>query len=164
MPPDTTQYLQSFYDTARALGNKAHASNATLVIRGYEHLQLLTKSFPWPINSVGEPLEIYIPGGAKVAQPGQTQIKFEGAISFYETVKGHMQEFSHSIIGRGGLFQATVYAGTPQAFTRALELKDCFIVFDQGESDWESDGQPATRSGTLHYHFFGETLPGNLKS
>lgn len=162
MAVSSAEYLKGFYNTARALGNKSVSSDAYFEIEGHEHLGLLTKQFPFPtLGSAGE-IEIASPMGAGMWQPQQLKVNQQGQLGFTETVIGHIAKFMEDVVANGGLFQATVYEGTPDKFHRAYKLRDCFFQPDNPDRDWENRSQVTLINGTLFFHFFGERIPGNV--
>ena len=164
MAVSSAEYLKSFYNTARALGNKSINSDAYFEIEGHEDLALLTKQFPFPtLGSAGE-IEIPMPMGAAMWQPQQIKVNQQGQLGFTETAPGHVQKFLEEIIAKGGLFQATVYEGTPDRFYRAYKLRDCFFQPDNPDRDWENRSQVTLINGTLFFHFFAEKIPGNISA
>lgn len=162
MTVSAADYLKGSYNAQRLLGDKAIASDAVMVIDGFEQLQLLTKQFPWPELSVVGEIEVPMPLGAAAWQPGQLKINQQGAISFMETVGGQVHTFCEQVAARGGRFQATVYEGTPERFYRALKIQDCFIQLDNPDRDFESRQQIMLVTGTIFFHYFGDKLPGNI--
>ena len=164
MTVSSAEYLKSFYNTARALGNKSISSDAYLEIEGFEQLGLLTKQFPFPTLSTAGEIEVAMPMGAAMWQPQQLKINQQGQLGFSETVVGHIAKFLEDVVkgSKGGIFQATVYEGTPDRFHRAYKLRDCFFQSDNPDRDWESRSQITLINGTLFFHFFGEKIPGNI--
>lgn len=154
--------LKGFYNAARAMGSKSINSDATFEIAGHEDLALITKQFPWPVLSVGGEIEVATPMGGAMWQPQQLKVHLQGQLSFTETVTGRVQRFLDEVVAKGGLFQATVYEGTPDAFYRACKIVDCFFQADLPDRDWESRSQVTMVNGTLFFHYFGETLASPL--
>ena len=162
MSVSSAEYLKGFYNTARALGNKSVNSDAYFEIEGHEDLALLTKQFPFPTLGVAGEIEIAMPMGATMWQEQQLKIAQQGQISFTETVTGRVQKFLEDIVAKGGRFQATVYEGTPDRFSRAYKLRDCFFQPDNPDRDWENRSQVTLINGTLFFHFLGEKILGNI--
>ncbi len=156
--------LKAFFNGKAAVGAASINSDAALQIEGFESLWLQTKQFPWPV--VGPSGEIEQPGpmGSVSVIPAQLKTAQQGAIQFSETSNGAVMAFMENIVARGGVFNATAYEGTPDQFVRAYRLKSCFFVPDQADRDWENKTQVTLISGTLHFHYFGETIPGNVAS
>jgi hypothetical protein len=162
MTVSAAEFLKGSYNAQRLLGDKAIASDAIMVIDGFEQLQLLTKQFPWPeLSTVGE-IEVPGPLGSASWQPGQLKTAQQGAISFMETVGGQVHNFCDAVNARGGRFQATVYEGTPERFYRGCKLVDCFVQLDNPDRDMESRQQILLVTGTLFFHYFGDKIPGNI--
>ncbi|MBC7621252.1 MAG: hypothetical protein H7293_20085 [Candidatus Saccharibacteria bacterium] len=162
MTVSNAEFLKGNYNAARLLGNKSINSDGTMEIEGFESLLLLTKQFPWP--TIGSSGEIVFPGplGTESAAPQQIKIYQQGPITFQETSSGAIHRFMQDVVARGGRFQAVVYEGVPEAFYRAYKLVDAFFVPDQPDRDFENKAQGTLINGTLHFHFFNETLPGNI--
>ncbi|MDB5768023.1 MAG: hypothetical protein JWQ61_2837 [Collimonas fungivorans] len=155
-------YLQSLYNTARAMGDKAISSDAAFEIEGFEQMWLLTKQFPWPeLSSAGE-IEIPMPLGAAKWEAQQVKINQQGQITLMETKAGHVSKMMLNLIRTGGKFNAKVYEGTPSQFSVAKPIYDCFIQLDNPDRDWENRSQVLNISGTLFFHYFNEEIPGNI--
>lgn len=161
MTVSTPAYLAQSYAQAKALGNKAVSSDAMFVIDGFEHTRLLIKQFPWPMLSPAGEIEVPGPSGSKSWQPQQIETAQQGQITIYETEKGHTEAALAAILATGGTFNATVYEGTMESYSRACRIVDCFINTDNPDRDWENRSQVLTISGTMFFHYFGDTLPGN---
>jgi hypothetical protein len=157
--PDT---LRGIYSAARAIGEKSINSDATMEIDGFTGLMLLTKQFPWPVMGSQGEIEVAGPLGVPWAQPQNVRVWHQGPVTFTETKSGMVGQFLTEVITRqGGVFQATVYEGTPESFSYGLRLVDCFFVPDGVDRDWENRAQMTMVNGTLHYHHFGQRIPGN---
>lgn len=164
MSVSSAEYLKGLYNSARALGNKSISSDAYLEIEGHEGIGLLTRQFPFPTLSTAGEIEIPSAMGATMWEPQQLKVAQQGQMAFTETIKGHIALFLEAMTKNGGIFQAKVYEGTPDKFHRAYELRDCFFQADNPDRDWENRSQVTTISGTMFFHFFGEKIPGNIKS
>lgn len=162
MTVSTGAFLQQSYNQIKALGDKSVSSDAMFVIDGFEHLRLLTKQFPFPVLTPGGEIAIANPMGAEAWQPQQVKVNQQGSITFYETVRGDMQTFIEAIVGIGGRFNAKVYEGSTERFHRAVQIRDCFLQLDNPDRDWENRAQVTTITGTLFFHFFGESIKGNV--
>lgn len=148
-------YLATIFKSSVAMGDKAVNSDAYFEIVGHEDKSLLIKQFPWPELSVGDAIEVALPMGMNSAQPSQIKIYQQGAVSIYETVSGQAQDLFEKLIAQGGVFDAKVYEGTPDKFSRVCRIVKCFMVLDNPDRDWENRGQILMISGTLHFHYFG---------
>ncbi len=163
MTVSTPAYLASLYNATRAMGDKAVSSDATMVISEFEQLHLLTKQFPWPITSSMGEIEVSTPLGGMLWQAQQIKIAHQGPVSFYETRQGAMQGMFDTLVAKAGaMFNATVYEGTPDAHYRRIEIRDAFLVLDNPDRDWENRSQALIVNGTMMFHYFGESFPGNL--
>lgn len=162
MTVSTPAHLKQAYGLSRALGDKSVSSDAMFVPKGFEHIRLLCKQFPWPILSIAGEIEVAAPNGSKSWQPQQLDTAKQGQITFYETARGDMEKFITDILDLGGKFDADVYEGTMERHSRGVQIKDCFFVFDSPDRDWENRSQVTTISGTLFYHYFGDKIPGNI--
>lgn len=161
MTVSAAEFLKSSYNAQRLLGDKALASDATMVIEGFEGMSLLIKQFPWPILSTLGEIEVPMPMGIAAWQPAQAKINQQGAIQIMETVGGQAHDFAEEVCARGARFQATVYEGTPDHFTRGLKLVDAFVQLDNPDRDYESRQQILLVSGTIFFMYFGDKVPGN---
>ena len=151
----TAKYLKSLFNATAALGDKVISSDATMEIEGHEHLTLLIKQFPWPeLSSAGE-IEVPMPIGAARWQAQQLKVNQQGQVMFMETVQGHIAQFCEDILMQGGRFNAKVYEGTPENYTRVEQIYDCFVQLDNPDRDFESRTQIMTISGTMFFHYFG---------
>jgi hypothetical protein len=162
MTVSTGAILKQAFDVQKALGDKSVSSDAMFVIDGFEETRMLFKQFPWPTLSPGGEIAVPQPNGGESWQPQQLKTNQQGQVTASETVKGHMAKFLEQVAAQGGKFNATVYEGTLEKYHRAVRLVDCFIQTDNPDRDWENRGQITQISGTMFFHFFGETLPGNI--
>nr|WP_319566310.1 hypothetical protein [uncultured Rhodoferax sp.] len=162
MAVTAAEVLRGMYNTARTMGDKSINSDATFVIEGHSELALLTKQFPWPTLSPGGEVAVPGPIGTEAWQAQQLKLNQQGQISFMETVQGRIQQFLEEVISTGAKFDATVYEGTPDRFHRACKLRDCFFQSDNTDRDWENRSAITLMNGTLFFHYFGETIPGNI--
>ena len=162
MTVSTNDILRSMYNVEKAAGRPSINSDATMEIEGYPNLRVLTKQFPWP--TVGPAGEIEVPGqlGTISYIPQQAKTGQQGPIAFKETQDGQVMAFMESILLVGGIFNGTVYEGTPDRFVRAYKIRDCFFVPDQPDRDFENRTQIMLLNGTLFFHFYGERIPGNI--
>lgn len=155
MTVKTGNYLKGLFASTAALSDKVISSDAMFVIEGYENISLLIKQFPWPELSPAGEIEVPMPLGAARWQPQQVKINQQGGITFMETVQGHIQEFLEKVLTTGGRFNAKVYEGTPDSFSRVCEIRDCFVQLDNPDRDFENRSQIMLVSGTLFFHYFG---------
>lgn len=162
MTVSSAEFLKGFYNTTQSLGQKSNKFDAVLVIEGYDNLRLLTKQFPWP--RIGPSGVIAFPGsmGMVSVEPQKIETHQQGLITFQEPIDGAAHKFMHSVVVRGGKFQATVYQGAPEAFYRGNKIVDAFFVPDQPAHNFENKSVHTLITGTLVYHFFNESLPGNI--
>jgi hypothetical protein len=161
MTVSTAGILKSHYDATRAAGDKAINSDFAFEIEGFEQNWLLCKQAPWPELSTQGEIEVPSPLGSTMWQQQQLKTAMQGPISMFETVNGAVDKMLVDLIRKGGYFNAKIYEGTPQKFLRAKRIVDCFIQLDTPDRDWENRSQVLTFSGTLFYHYFGETIEGN---
>ena len=161
MAVNTGSFLKGFYDRTNTLGEKVISSDFTLVIEGYEDLYLLCKQAPWPELSPQGEIEISTPLGGMAYQPQQVKTAMQGQVSFYETTAGAMDQALVDILANQGRFDAWVYEGTPEKYLRRKRIQDCFMQMDAPDRDWENRSQPMMFSGTLFFHYFGETEEGS---
>ena len=149
-------YLKGLHNATSALGDKVVASDAFFEIEGHEQLGLLIKQFPWPELSPAGEIEVPMPFGSARWQPQQLKVNQQGQITLLETQAGHVQTLMESLIfNTGARFNAKVYEGTPDDYTRVCKIRDCFIQLDNPDRDWESRGQILQITGTLFFHYFG---------
>jgi hypothetical protein len=148
-------YMHSMYKTAVALGDKAVVSDAYFEIKGHEDIAILIKQFPWPeLSSAGE-IEVPLPNGGAHWQPQQIKTNQQGQVGFMETREGHISRFLEEVINAGGKFDAVVYEGTPDDYTRKANIYGCFLQMDNPDRDFESRGQILLITGTLFFHYYG---------
>ena len=162
MAVSTGSYLESFHQKSQAMGAKLVTSDFVLEIDGFEGNYLLTKQFPLPVLSTGEPVEVASVLGTKYTEPGQVQFYKSGSVTFYETVAGSIDSMLKAIICKGGNFNAWVYHGTPSNFTWKRRIKNCEFVIDNPDTDWESATQALLVGGTIHFHYYGEEVKGGV--
>lgn len=156
----SVEFLQAQYEASRGLGDRSIQSDAMMVIDGFEYLGLLIKSFTWPILTTATEVEGYLPGGQKFWQPGQLETAMQGQIVVTETKAGHAYE-ALTVLATTKPRDCTLYEGNPTEFVRAIRIRDMFMKLDPAERDAESRSAMTQFSGTMHYQFFGETLPGS---
>lgn len=161
MAVSTGKYLKGIYDSTKVLGAKVISSDFTLSIDGYEASWLKCKQAPWPELSPQGEIEIASPLGAALFQPQQVKVNQQGQVTFYEDVAGSIDQMLVDILVSGGTFNARIYEGTPEHYLRYKVITDCFLQLDAPDRDWENRSQPLTFSGTMFYHYFGETVEGN---
>lgn len=162
MTVSTAAYMKGFYDATKAMGDKALSSDATIEIEGYEAESLLIKQFPWPQSTIGGEIEVPTPLGGAMWQQQQQKIHQQGAVTLMETIKGHVGNMLTRMLSNGGKFNAKIYEGDSTRFYRAVRIRDAFMVLDTVDRDLENRGQILLISGTMFFHFFGETFPGNI--
>lgn len=162
MSLSSPEVLKGFYNLAKAVGDKAINSDSFFEPEGYPQLGILIKQFPWPVLSPGGEIEVPGPMGSGSWQPQQLKVHQQGQISISETITGTAQQFLNTLNVNGGRFNGTVYEGSPDRFYRAIKIRDAFIQLDPVDRDWENRTQVLTFSGTLFFHFYGETIPGNI--
>ena len=155
MSVNTGPYLKTLYAGAAALGDAAVSSDAYFEIEGHEDLGLLIKQFPWPVLSSAGEIEVPLPMGMSKWQPQQTKVNQQGGVTLKETKAGHIAAFLEEVIASGGTFNAKVYEGEPNNYTRMCKIRDCFLVMDNPDRDFENRSQILMVSGTLFFHFFG---------
>jgi len=164
MAVSNSDYLKSYHQQIGNVGSPSINSDFYLQIEGYESLSLQTKQAPWPVLSSAGEIEVSGPLGTVRAEPQQAKVYNQGPISFHEDASGSVDSTLLAILSGGGKFNAKIYEGTPENFTLAKRIYDCFIVLDAPDRDWENRAQVLDFTGTLHYHYFGETIPGNVNS
>lgn len=159
------QDLKQYHTAAQALGETSVNSDGTLVIEGFENLMLNTKQFPWPLTTPAGEIERPGPLGMVMAKPQQIKVYQQGPLTLIETQRGAVQTFLEDVVTRNkGIFQARVYEGTPTRFVRGYRLLDCFFVSDNPDRDYENRATLTTISGTMHFHFYGDKLAGNVEA
>lgn len=157
MTVSSNTYMKSLYQGVTAMGAKAINSDMSFEIEGHEGRWLLCKQAPWPVLSSAGEIEIPSPMGGALFQPQQLKVNMQGQVTFLETVAGDVDAMLIAIAAQGGRFNAKIYEGTPTSWTRRKRLVDCFLQMDAIDRDWENRSQVLQFSGTLFYHYFGET-------
>lgn len=161
MTVSNSAYLKGHFDASRAIGAKVIASDFAVEFKGFENMWLLCKQFPWPITSSQGEIEVPGPLGVVVYQPQQIKVAHQGQLSLLETVAGSVDQMLVNMIASGGVFDGTVYEGTPQKYLRKKSFVDAFMQMDDPDRDWENRSQVLQFSGTIFYHYFGDTQAGN---
>lgn len=157
MAVNTGSFLKGLYNTIKSLGEKSVSSDAVMIIEGYEDISLLIKQFPWPTLTPQGEIEIPTPLGGGFWQPQQIKTHQQGAISIAETRDGKIAKFLNELNGtNGGLFNAKMYEGTPDNYTRLVRIYACFIQMDNPDRDHENRSQITVYSGSLFFHYFGD--------
>lgn len=157
------RYLKTHYTASQNLGYKIVSSDFALEIVGYEEMWLLCTQAPHPDLTPQGEIEVAAPLGAARWQPQQVKVNQQGAITFMETMKGHISSTLLSIIADGGTCDIVLYEGTPLNYLRKRNLWDCFFQLDNPDRNWDDRSQILKFSGTLFYHYFGEVFEGNSK-
>jgi len=156
--------LKSAHAAVGGMSKKAVTSDFSFVIKGFEQFRFLVKQVPWAVLSHGEPMEIPCELGLVEWQPTQAKTHLQGAITMMETEDGMVDNMLISMLMQGGEFDAIVYEGTRDKFTRAKRYTKCHTVMEPADRDWESRQQPLLLSGTLYFHYIGDDIPGNVES
>ncbi len=162
MSVSTGSYMKSFHEASRALSEPSISSDFTLEINGFEHTYLLIKDAFWPELSVGDPVESPSVLGTMMLHPGQVKFNFSKAITLKETVAGTISKMMLDIICQGGIFDATVYHGTPLNFIEARKIKECFLVIEMPETSFDNRTQPLVFTGQINGHYYDEKIAGNV--
>lgn len=157
MTVSTGAYMKSLYQQVTAMGAKAVNSDMAFEIEGMEGTWLLCKQAPWPVLSPAGEIAIPTPVGGETFQAQQLKTNMQGPIAFIETESGAVDAMLAQITGAGTYFNAKVYNGTPQNWTRYKLLEGCFLQIDGVDRDWENRSQVLTINGTLFYNYFGKT-------
>lgn len=164
MTVSNLSYLSAMYQTTVGMGEAIVSSDFTMVIEGYESLYLLCKQAPWPELSPAGEIEVPMPLGSARWQAQQVKTWMQGSVAFKETTQGIIRKTLESMIAqnnsRGALFDAVIYEGDPSAALHGKRLRDCFLVLDPIDRDWENRGQIMLVSGNMFFHYFGETVEG----
>jgi hypothetical protein len=160
MTVSTQDYLRRQYDVTKAVGDVIVGSDATFEIEGHEAHYLLIKQFPWPQLSPQGEIERPMPMGLAKWQPQQVKINQQGPIAIFETKAGHVDALTLDLLRSGARFNAWLYEGTPERYVRAKRIEDAFIQLDSPDRDWENRSQPLVFSGTVFFHYLGETKDG----
>jgi hypothetical protein len=161
MAVSNSAYLKDHYNASKAIGAKVISSDFAVEFKGFESMWLLCKQFPWPITSSQGEIEIPMPLGVVAYQAQQIKIAHQGQLALLETVAGSVDQMLVNIISKGGMFDGTVYEGTPQKYLRKKSFVDAFMQLDDPDRDWENRSQVLQLSGTIFYHYFGDTEAGN---
>jgi hypothetical protein len=162
MTLNTDTYLGQALNQLQTFGDKSISSDATMVIDGFEQYRFLFKQFPQPtLSSAGE-IEIAGPMGTTTGQPQQAKTFQQGQVAIYETVDGDAEKLNRAILAKGGQFSASIYEGTLEKHTRGWRIFKAWFQFDNPDRDWENRGQVTMLTGTMFFHYTGETLPGNV--
>ncbi|WP_428383774.1 hypothetical protein [Nevskia ramosa] len=153
--------LQDIFNLSLAAGDRELASDFYFEIIGEEQIGILMKGFSVPFISAGEAVEVPGPVGSSHWQASQVDYKFQSAVQFTETVAGTLDAFLMRIVARpGAKFDARIYSGTPDNFSRVRFLRQCLVKIDPADVDHENRQSLLLVSGTLSYHYFGESKPG----
>ncbi len=147
--------LADVFKAAAALGEIAISSDAMLVIDGYEALSGLIKQFPFPVLSAGEGVEIVMPHGGMRREPSAPNTAQQGPVTINETVLGTATLFLEKIIKSGGKFNATVYEGSPENFTRKARIFGAYINAENPDRNFEDRTQCVAITGTMFFNYFG---------
>lgn len=158
-------YLKALHDDAKNTGDKVISSDFMFEILGNDNISggaaMFCKQVPFPVLSPEGEIEIISPMGSKVVQPQQVLTAKQGAISFMEDIVGSVDNMTLELLLNQGVFDAKVYEGTVDYHVRVKTLRNCFIVLDDADRDWENRSQVLEFTGTLHFHYYGEDETGD---
>lgn len=146
--------LSRTFQNITDMGAKAVQADATMVIEGFEDMVLLFKQFPWPVATSGGVIEHWGPLGQKMGQRAQNKTMQEGPVQISETRANKAGEFLKQIIAMPSEFNCTVFAGRPDDYTKKEDFKNCILVMDTPDRDWENDMQVFILAGTMTFHWF----------
>ena len=160
--------LAALHAVDAALGAPEVSTNFTFVISsdgnkaldGIESLQFKTSAAPWVTAGVGEAIEYPALLGTKAAVPGTPPTKFQATLKFHETRKGAVHDFFTQIVNAGGVFDATIYNGTPEKHSSYRNYVNCFFTPEISDRDWDS-ATVLEINGQLTFHWFGGEKKGN---
>ena len=164
MSQATSAFLKGQYGIKQAMAPDAAASDATLVIDGYENFYIKAKSFPDPNSGIPANIEVPMPLGNKSYKVSQAQTAFTGSATFIETEKGDVQNMFDEIkFNTGGYFDAWIYTGTPDKYVMRKRIIGCF--FEQASPatrDMQSNTELLQLEGELTGNYFSEIELGNV--
>lgn len=158
----TADYLETNYRLSLAMGAKLNAANATFAPVGFEGMYILVKQFPHPIISGGTEIEVAMPGGGRYYEQSSPDTSFTGPITFFETEAANVQQFMRDVMTRGGYFDARIFEGTPERYSRSYLIERAFIKLDLPDRDWENKAMVLMLSGTINFNYFGQSSTGNI--
>ena len=153
--PVLMNQLKSDYLAIQQQGSPLLACQGMLVPRGMEEMRFLLKGSMRPIVSNGDPAEVAYGGGFVGLVAGVPNTKYTGTLQMLVTEAGHDQYFAEYIVANGGMIDMDYYDGRFDSFTRAYELLNCAIRFEQAEYDSESKSQVMQISCPCDYNYFG---------
>lgn len=153
--PVLLNQLRSDYEAIKQQGSPLLACQGMIVPIGMEDMRFLIKSSMRPIVSNGDPAEAQYSGGFTGIVAGVPNTKYTGNLQMMVTEAGHDQMFAEYIVANGGIIDMMYYDGRVDSFTRAFELLNCAIRFEQAEYDSESKSQVMTISCPCDYNYFG---------
>jgi len=156
--------LKGLYDDISAMGDAAVNSDFVFQFDDFKDSWMHVVQCPMPhMTSAGE-IERPGPLGMMLWQPQQARVAQQGAITLNETVAGHVEGMLLEMLTKGSQykFNATVYDGTVKRYRRKWTFRDAFIVSDASDRAWENRSQILTVTGTLFFHYFGESEVGNI--
>lgn len=150
------------YQSSKALGELAIASEYTMVIDGEPDLMYLIKQFPVPLVNSEDTIEAAMVGGLKGYVPQALKFDFRGTIAFKEDMNGNVRKFIQRIqadtsVGVRPKFNATIYLGVPDDYKQKYRIIDAVLFgFDPIDADMENRGQLVILSGQIAYMYFPE--------
>lgn len=158
MRSDAPSYadLQQDFLTAKALGSPQLSSNCMLVLDIAPDMRLLTQSFTFPIDTLGEPADVAYAGGLASHVSGVPKTDFTSSLTVIETSSGRIVDLAE-LLTQYGETDAWAYYGRPNAYTKRFRLLDCAITFDNGiEGSADGRSQVSTIQGNMRYMYFGQ--------
>lgn len=162
MALNSANFLKNNFDLRKAMGTYATASDATLVIDGYENYFIFAKAFPDPSSGISGEIEVATPLGDIEYKAQQAKTAFNGSASFYETENRDVQRIFDQIKAQGGYFDAWLYQGTPEHYTNRKRLRACFFAQNAPtQRDFQSNTEVLLLEGDMFGKYFGEIEQGN---
>lgn len=164
MAVDTAEQLGSTYNIMRSIGAPSVNSDAFCEVIGFEQMGFLIKQFPWPVLASRGEIEVPMPNGGMTYKPQNIKTEFQGPVQLKETADGAVHRFLKELVSRKLEFDALIYEGTAERFTRGMKVRGCFFQIDTADRDWENRSQLTLLSGTMFGNYFGEDIAGNVQS
>jgi hypothetical protein len=153
MSVKSTAYLKSLYGSTRTPANKTTSPEMTLEVVGVDTMIFVLKGFSIPLLSPAGVIEVPMPLGGTTFQPKNIKNHFRQLVTLVEIKGGTLEKFIKDFATKGRFFEAFIYQGTPDNFTRKDELFRCRLLqLDQNQNG--GTFRHPSAAGTLHFHYF----------
>jgi len=153
--PVLMSQLKADYLAIKQIGSPLLQCQGMLVPRGFDHVRFFFKSFPRPLATNNDNVDLGYAGGLESHTAGVPKTSYSDSFTMLETESGVVTAFSEFVLANGGVIDCDYYDGRLDSFTRAYEVLDVAMTFEQPNMDSDGRSQAVTISGSMRYMYFG---------